>query len=124
EIAAGLLEANPDDLEMIDAQVRVKGSPQSSLALTEVIRVAETPFIKDTLAGPRPSSPPQYKGTIMGSSSLAPPENPSPAAAMFAEVEVDTETGQVKVLRCVYAHDLGRLINPNGAEGQVEGGIQ
>jgi xanthine dehydrogenase molybdenum-binding subunit len=40
------------------------------------------------------------------------------------EVDVDTDTGEVRVLRCVYAHDLGKVINPNGAEGQVEGGIQ
>ena len=64
------------------------------------------------------------KGTIIGVSSLAPPANPLPAAAQFVEVEVDTETGQVRVLRAVYAHDVGRLINPNAAEGQVEGGFQ
>jgi len=40
------------------------------------------------------------------------------------EVEVDTETGQVQVLRAVYAHDLGRVVNPAAAEGQVEGGLQ
>jgi len=60
----------------------------------------------------------------MGTSSMAPPENPSPATAMYTEVEVDTETGEVEVLRCVYAHDLGKVINPQAAEGQVEGGIQ
>ncbi len=124
EIAAGLMEANPEDLEISDSKVYVKGSPQSAMPLTEIIRVAESPFIKDTKQGPRPSSPPEYKGTIIGSSSLAPPENPTPASVMFAEVEVDTETGQIAVQRCVYAHDLGKLINPNGAEGQVEGGLQ
>ena len=60
----------------------------------------------------------------MGMSSMAPPENPSPATALFVEVEVDTDTGVVDVLRCVYAHDLGKVINPNAAEGQVEGGMQ
>lgn len=124
EIAAGLMEANPEDLEISNAEVYVKGSPQSAIPLTEVIRIAETPFVRDTKEGPRPVSSPEYKGSIIGSSSLAPPENPTPANAMYAEVEVDTETGQVSVLRTVYAHDLGRLINPNGAEGQVEGGLQ
>ena len=60
----------------------------------------------------------------MGIASLAPAANPSPATAEFVEVEVDTETGEVKVLRVVYAHDIGRVINPAGAEGQVEGGFQ
>ena len=55
---------------------------------------------------------------------MAPPSNPSPATAQFVEVEVDTETGQVEVLRAVLAHDLGRVVNPNAAEGQVEGGFQ
>ena len=44
-------------------------------------------------------------------------------AAGFAEVEVDTRTGHVKVLKIVAAHDLGRAINPLTAESQIEGGV-
>jgi CO/xanthine dehydrogenase Mo-binding subunit len=40
-----------------------------------------------------------------------------------AEVQVDEETGEIRVLRMVAAHDIGRAINPRGVEGQVEGGI-
>ncbi len=40
-----------------------------------------------------------------------------------AEVEVDTETGEVTVLRLVAAHDVGKAINPTGVEGQIEGGV-
>ena len=43
--------------------------------------------------------------------------------AHFAEVEVDTETGQVSVLRYVAAHDSGRILNPQLAANQVEGGV-
>ena len=43
--------------------------------------------------------------------------------AQFAEVEVDVETGRVRVLRIVSAHDSGRIINPTLAESQLEGGI-
>lgn len=43
--------------------------------------------------------------------------------AQFAEVEVDVETGQVRVLRIVAAHDSGRILNPTLAESQVEGGV-
>jgi xanthine dehydrogenase molybdenum-binding subunit len=124
EIAAWLMEASPDDLDVSDGKVFLKSSPETSRPVTDVIKVAESPFMEITDQGPQPSSPPEFKGTIMGMSSLAPPENPSPATAMFAEVEVDTETGVTSVLRCVYAHDLGKLINPNAAEGQVEGGMQ
>ena len=43
--------------------------------------------------------------------------------AQFAEVEVDSETGVVRVLRIVAVHDAGRIVNPTLAESQVEGGI-
>jgi xanthine dehydrogenase YagR molybdenum-binding subunit len=43
--------------------------------------------------------------------------------AHFAEVEVDTDTGQVRVLRVVAAHDIGRVINTKTAESQIIGGV-
>lgn len=46
-----------------------------------------------------------------------------PFAAQVAEVEVDPETGKVKVLKVVAAHDVGKAINPVLAEGQIEGGV-
>jgi len=64
--------------------------------------------------------------TIMGHGSRGPnPEKTalSAFAAQFAEVEVDVETGRVRVLRIVAAHDSGRIINPRLAESQLEGGI-
>lgn len=45
-------------------------------------------------------------------------------AAHFAEVAVDTETGQIEVKRVVAVHEVGKAINPIGVEGQIEGGIQ
>jgi putative selenate reductase molybdopterin-binding subunit len=47
-------------------------------------------------------------------------KSPPPFSAQFAEVEVDTETGAVKVLKYVAAVDCGTAINPRLAEGQVE----
>ena len=44
-------------------------------------------------------------------------------ASQLAEVEVDTETGKVEVLRIVAAHDVGKAINPSNIEAQIEGGI-
>ncbi|NTU63662.1 MAG: xanthine dehydrogenase family protein molybdopterin-binding subunit, partial [Chloroflexi bacterium] len=44
-------------------------------------------------------------------------------AAHAALVEVDTDTGEVKVLKVIAAHDIGRAINPLALEGQIEGGI-
>jgi xanthine dehydrogenase molybdenum-binding subunit len=122
-VAANLLEANPADLEVAGGKVFVKGSPETSVTVAEVSARAESPFIQFTDQGPVPTDL-KEKGSIIGVSSLAPPSNPSPCAALFVEVEVDTDTGVVDVLRAVYAHDLGRTINPLAAEGQVEGGLQ
>jgi len=55
-----------------------------------------------------------YKGNVSAAYSFA---------TQVAEVEVDIETGAVKVLRITAAHDIGRVINSMGAEGQVHGGI-
>lgn len=60
---------------------------------------------------------------IMGVSSYVSPVSPPPFAAQFAEVTVDTETGQVTVDRLVMAVDSGVIINPLTASGQIEGGM-
>jgi putative selenate reductase molybdopterin-binding subunit len=58
---------------------------------------------------------------IMATASHMSYESPPPFAAVFAEVDVDTETGLVRVLRIVEAVDCGQVVNPQMAEGQVEG---
>ena len=123
EVAGGLLNAAPGDLELTNGRVHVKGSPDNGLSLQDVVKRAESPCVIMVPDGMQ-RTPLEEKGTIMGFASLAPTSNPSPAAVQFVEVEVDTETGEVKVLRVVYAHDIGKVINPSGAEGQVEGGFQ
>lgn len=60
---------------------------------------------------------------IMGIGSHVAHECPPPFAAQFAEIEVDTETGQVTVIKLVMAVDCGVAINPITASGQVEGGM-
>ncbi|MDR2837682.1 MAG: molybdopterin-dependent oxidoreductase [Azonexus sp.] len=123
EVAATMMEVSPDDLEVAKGVVSVKGAPGKSVTVAEVARRAESPFVQMTPEGPKPTTI-EEKGTIIGMASLSPKSNPTPCAAQFVEVEVDTETGQVSVLRAVYAHDIGRVINPAAAEGQIEGGFQ
>jgi putative selenate reductase molybdopterin-binding subunit len=60
---------------------------------------------------------------IMGIGSFVSPVSPPPFAAQFAEVTVDTETGQVTVDKLVMAVDSGVIVNPITASGQVEGGM-
>ena len=124
QVASGMLDASSEDLEVNAGKVSVKGSPGTAVLVSEVARTAESPFIVDTADGPVPTSRPEDKGTIIGVASMAPPSNPSPATAEFVEVEVDTETGAVEILSVVFAHDIGKVINPIAAEGQVEGGFQ
>src|SRR5207237_4253274 len=59
---------------------------------------------------------------IMGAASWMSYQSPPPFAAQGAEVEVNTETGVVRVLKAISAVDAGRVINPITAEGQIEGG--
>jgi putative selenate reductase molybdopterin-binding subunit len=58
---------------------------------------------------------------IMATASHVSYDSPPPFAAVFVEVEVDTETGLVRVLKVVEAVDCGQVVNPQMAEGQVEG---
>jgi putative selenate reductase molybdopterin-binding subunit len=60
---------------------------------------------------------------IMGTASHVSPDCPPPFAAQFVELELDTETGQVTVIKMVMAVDCGVAINPITASGQVEGGL-
>lgn len=122
EVAAAILDESVDDIEFRDGYAFVKGSDKK-LSYLDIIERAESPFIQMTAEGPKPTTL-KEKGTIIGVSSMAPPGNPSPSTVEFVEVEVDTETGEVKVLRVVFAHDIGKVINPSAAEGQVEGGFQ
>jgi xanthine dehydrogenase molybdenum-binding subunit len=117
------MEANADDLVLEDGKVMVKGVPESAVPMTDIIARAESPFIQVGEQGPAPTTIAE-KGTIIGTASQAPPSNPSPVGAQFIEVEVDTDTGEIEVLRVVYSADVGQVIHPNSAEGQVEGGFQ
>ena len=60
---------------------------------------------------------------ILGKSTFEPTTSSPPTQAVFAEVEVDTESGKLKVLKMVIVHDIGRAINPITVEGQIEGGL-
>ncbi|MCC7413100.1 MAG: molybdopterin-dependent oxidoreductase [Gammaproteobacteria bacterium] len=123
QVAAMMLEASPEDLQIADGRVTVAGSHGTSLSVAEIARYTESAYVQLTAAGPLLTRL-EAKGSIVGTSSAAPPSNPPPPCAMFVEVEVDTQTGQVRVTRVVYAHDVGRVINPRAAEGQVEGAVQ
>jgi xanthine dehydrogenase YagR molybdenum-binding subunit len=106
EAAAAMLDAKPGDLESRDSRIVVRDTDRS-MTFAEVTKKLGNVM-------------------IMGKGSRGP--NPADTAIMtfgaqFAEVEVDIDTGVVRVTRFVAAHDAGRIINPTLAESQLEGGI-
>jgi len=107
ERAAALMEAPADQLEVRDNHVFVRGQPQRRMSVKEVV-------------GARKGIP---AAQFVGSATYHPTKSYS-FAAHFVEVEVDTETGRIGVRQVVPVHEIGKVIHPVGAAGQIEGGIQ
>ena len=114
--AAQALEVEPSELVPEEGRVSVKGAPARSLTFGEVIeQTGGEPIAEQSL----------YVSTGESFDPVTRYGHTAPTysfAAHAAEVEVDRETGEVTVKRVACAHDLGRAINPLGAEGQIEGG--
>ncbi len=133
-IAAGLLEASPQDLELAGGAVHVRGAPDRALTLGALATVAnpiryaygkEAADAALRLVRPR-------AGAVLG-----PDEEPgleargyyAPPHATFAHgchatiVEVDPGTGDLRIVQYVVHHDCGTLVNPTIVEGQIQGGV-
>lgn len=113
EAAAKLLEARSDDLEIEDGQVFVRGVPSSATPLARVIQASFPTF-----EAPGPVEP-----TFEATSYYHVPTVTFASAVHVAQVEVDSETGAVKLTRYVVAHDCGHVINPMIVDGQIHGGV-
>ncbi|MBI2860726.1 MAG: molybdopterin-dependent oxidoreductase [Chloroflexi bacterium] len=110
ERAAKMLEAEPGELEAREGRVFFKVAPDKGITIAEVAKDAIYNFKGDA-------------GQISGHCSWEAKWNTPAFEAVFAEVEVDTETGEVRVIKVAQAHDIGRAINPLTVEGQLEGSI-
>ncbi|MBE9533521.1 MAG: molybdopterin-dependent oxidoreductase, partial [Proteobacteria bacterium] len=106
-------------LEIKAQQVVSKDDPEKMLSVKEICRSGIYNF-----TNPETGETNGVPGQIQGYASHFPAHNSPPFGACFTEVEVDIETGEVKVLELVIAHDIGRAINPMAVEGQLEGGVQ
>jgi aerobic carbon-monoxide dehydrogenase large subunit len=113
-IAAHLLEASAEDLEVESSTVRVKGTPAKSLSFEQI---AETAYISSDALPPG-----MTPGLEVMSRYKAPPFTFSNACHMCT-CEVDIVTGQVTILRYVVSEDCGQMINPKVVEGQIFGGV-
>jgi len=114
-VAAHILEAAEDDLEITDGRVTVKGVPGMSIGLGEIatqlagaatgfaLPAGETPGLEAHMAV-------QIDGLAFSN------------GAHVAEIEIDEGTGNIKVMNYVIAHDCGVMVNPLVIDGQVTGG--
>ena len=120
--ASRLLEVDPADLVLREGRVEVKGDPESGMTIAEVSASAHL-----------------HSGPVVATgryrAELAPVEGSELRGARFlrlgeptfhchgVEIALDEETGRVDVLNFIAVHDVGRVVNPVGARGQVEGGV-
>jgi len=120
DAAAEQLEADRGDLELVEGNARVKGSPERSVAVADL--VGEIGTVHGKGSGEVLDAPTGDTGGCVGrlgnETFLAPQ-----LITQAAHVKVDRETGVVRVLRVAAAHDSGRILNKKGADGQVYGGV-
>jgi xanthine dehydrogenase molybdenum-binding subunit len=121
ETAAAMLETDPERLVTESGRIYVEGMPEQGTSLDKAVRRRHFRTGGQVVIGQGWYDPPTqlvdkdtYKGNISAAYGFG---------AQAVEVEVDLETGKVRPLRIVAAHDIGRAINPMGVEGQIEGGI-
>ena len=108
-IAADKLEAAPDDLEIVDRTVRVRGFPARTVGLGELAKAAMQFGTK-------------YEPVFGRGASATTARSPA-FAAHLTEVAVDPDTGGVEILGHLAVQDVGRAINPAAVESQMHGGV-
>jgi aerobic carbon-monoxide dehydrogenase large subunit len=115
QAGASLMEASPDDLELVDGAVGVKGVPGMQRSLSQVAKA---------LAGvPGFALPGGLPPGLAAAVDFEPPALTYTNGCHVVEAEVDPETGLVRLLRYIVVHDCGRVINPMMLDGQVLGGV-
>ncbi len=112
DFAAHLIEASAQDLDIVDGQVQVRGDPDSAIPVAEVARQAASGEF-----GADVDTNFEVEASFDGG------EGGWSGGSHCAIVEVDAETGLVRIERYVAAEDCGALINPAVVEGQIRGGI-
>ncbi len=111
KIAAYLLEVSEEDIEWEVGKYFVKGAPEKSKTIQEVVFAAYT------------NIPPGMEPGFEATHYYDPPNLTFPNGAYICVVEVDKETGAIDVKRFVAIDDCGNIINPMIVEGQVHGGL-
>jgi carbon-monoxide dehydrogenase large subunit len=111
-IAAHLLEAAPEDIEIEDGSFRVKGVPDRGVALAEIAAAA--------YGG---SLPPEFGAGLEATEFFRPEDETFPFGTHIAVVEIDPDSGVVKLVKFLSVDDCGPIISPKLVRGQVHGGV-
>jgi carbon-monoxide dehydrogenase large subunit len=111
-IAARLLEAAPEDIVHKDGKFTVTGTDRG-VTLANVARAAYVP--RQLPQGMEPG--------FTEEASFTPPAVTFPNGSQICEIEIDEETGAVRVLRHSVVDDVGRMVNPMLVKGQIHGGV-
>ena len=112
-LAAHLMEAAPEDMTFEGGRAFVKGSPDKGKTIQELAGAAALAY----------SLPAGMEPFLDDVTYYDPPECTYPFGTHICVVEVDRETGQVKILRYLAVDDVGKKINPMIVDGQIHGGI-
>jgi carbon-monoxide dehydrogenase large subunit len=115
KIVAAHFEVTEDDVELVDGVAKVSSTQGGSITFAEIARM--------TSGLPGFSLPRGIEPGLEVTNYFAPPQAAYSNGSHVAVVEVDPETGLVKVMRYIVSHDCGRLINPLLVEGQIQGGV-
>src|SRR3989441_792481 len=110
-LAAHLLEVSPDDLEWKDHKFQVKGVPDKAKTMAEIAFAAYT------------NHPPGMEAGLEAVDYYDPPNLTYPFGSYICVVDIDKDTGEVKIRRFVAVDDCGTIINPMIVEGQIHGGL-
>jgi len=108
-VAAEALEVNPDDVDLDDDRVFVRGAPDRSVTLAQV-------HARTVAVG-------SQHAPIFGRGTVSNPQKAPLTAVHIARVKVDRETGQVRVTGYAAFQDVGRAINPAEIDGQIHGSV-
>jgi CO/xanthine dehydrogenase Mo-binding subunit len=123
ELAADALEIAPDDLELAEGLARAKGAPDRSVPIAKLAARAHGGELLLGRGSGKPPPLPEHDASGCAGRGYFPAFASPSFGCHVARVRVDRETGVAEVLDHVAVHDFGRVLNPVGAEGQVEGGV-
>ena len=123
---ADKLEANPEDLELKNNSIFIKGYPEKKLSFSDAVLLCQQalggrPVIGEGCYNPEEEGVLDIKALCeRGEGNYSPTYS---FGAQVAEVEVDRQSGEVRVHKITAAHDCGRALNPMSVEGQLEGSV-